>query len=223
MTEVPPALAGVIEVILLLLGLLTGVGISRIGQLLVKKKAMPVDAPSPKETVDAAVQPVVERAQIRIEKIEQAEADPNRIKRLHDLSQPRTWLLPLLLPAALAGEPRPVRADPAPDDMDAKGYPDKVPFFNGTPVQAEFQPETGWRSIPIVIPADAILVAPSYLAWLERVEAWSAIPEAQVATYEALPPTPAPVPWIQRPLPNLVIGVGVGIPVGFGVARLVQL
>lgn len=87
-------------------------------------------------------------------------------------------ILLLLLIAPVWGDaaalpPLPVREAPTATDMDAKGYPDKVPFYQGKPVNIVRTGDTP-EVTPVDIKANGVLVAPSYLAYLEKLAAWSA-------------------------------------------------
>jgi hypothetical protein len=66
---------------------------------------------------------------------------------------------------------RPQRAEPHPNDLDARGYADKVTFYQGQPViivATGDSPEIQ----PLDISANGILVSPTYLSYLEKVEVW---------------------------------------------------
>ena len=88
-----------------------------------------------------------------------------------------TALLSLPVAAEGYGDPAPLpalpeRAAPAGEDMDAKGYADKVTFYAGQPVliiRTGDAPEVQ----PFPVDADGVLVAPTYLSFLEKRSAWS--------------------------------------------------
>lgn len=119
--------------------------------------------------------------------------------------------------------PRPTRAEPQPHDLDAQGFPDKVPFTDGSPVVITGSDDAP-RMQPVEVHADAILVAPSYLAWLEKTAIWADAAELRVgAQAELLPAQVAvPVPWVRRPVPNLVAGFVGGVFTGVGIFILSQ-
>ena len=67
--------------------------------------------------------------------------------------------------------PLPERAEPKDGDLDALGFSDKIPFYQGRPVVISSAGET-----PVItsleVNANGILVAPSYLSYLEKRAAW---------------------------------------------------
>jgi len=89
-----------------------------------------------------------------------------------------TLILLLLLSAPSVAEeaetflPLPERVEPAENDLDARGYADKIPFYQGQPVlitRTGDDPEV----TPLAVEANGVLVAPTYLSYLEKTAAWS--------------------------------------------------